>query len=563
MAEPSSTEGDTTPKKYHQHPLFLHLPLEEAIRQGLAVPTELDYKVGKLRRDNKRRERLRSARSMANFRQDVPVAAPAPGYGLDDGSLTESPEMPRRLETTGTAKTLNMSLSLEATNGSGNRSSPNSGVNKMIKDTKNKIHQKTQESMGELKDRLDLYENTPIPASKSIRKRNPAPVLRPRGENNSCNIERQGLGTEQTTFPASSLSPTSTKIPSPGQPQSQEHCEPRSQLQCDPQANPKTPQAGKQEDSSTKTPRSTSSLRTPTYSLFPKPPATPTRIHPKPQQSPHGLSINAPLLGSFNKPLPPPPSLSQLPLSPPLPLHLRPENQYSPRPSLDAGPRISFATEATLYNEETKSTTQVPLKMPGVNKISYKTSKDQEKSLSMAKHFPPPPCPPPNYPPPPPPTPKRPQESAEETPVNPYDIEFATAHFDRNSNTYTNNTDTDTATATVNDDVDEDTGGWLALHKRRHQRAIAQYLAAATAEKPPSHHSSANVESVRMENETQTFGADSTMTEVSVASGVAGSDHPVASADSERPPKASFLGRCGKALTKKRSFWRKKDDDED
>ncbi|KAF2971863.1 hypothetical protein GQX73_g1673 [Xylaria multiplex] len=558
MAEPSSTESDTIPKKYHQHPLFFHLDLDEAIRQGLAVPIELDCEVANLGRDNRRWQILRPAQSIADFRQHVPMATTPPGYGLDDSSLIESPIIPRCLETI-----------FEATNDSGNRPSPNSAGKETTNDIKNKIHLKSQASKPELKDRLGLHDNSPTPTSKGIRKENIAPILLPGDENNRCHIEKQGLDTEQTASTVLLLSSPSTKIPSPGQPQSQEHLEPRSQLQSNSQATPKPTQAGKQEGSSMKTPQHTSAPRTPTYSLFPHCPATPTRIQSKAQQSPHGRSINTPLL----------------------PLHLRPENQYSPRPSPDAGPRISFATTATVYNEETKSATQVPLKMPGENKISHKASKDQgishhnpdstynlaylfigkiklletnnigagrvledSKRYSGVRDFSLPfsvACP--------------------NGLVNPYDVEFATKNFDMNSNTYTNNTDTDTdtatataaATATIDSDSDDDTGGWLALHKRRHQRAIARYLAAAAAsEESPSQHASANVEPVGMENETQTFGTDSTTTKVSVAS-VASSDHPTASTDSERLPKASFLGRCGKALTKKRSFWKKKKDDDE
>ncbi|TGJ75332.1 hypothetical protein E0Z10_g11008 [Xylaria hypoxylon] len=130
--------------------------------------------------------------------------------------------------------------------------------------------------------------------------------------------------------------------------------------------------------------------------------------------------------------------------------------------------------------------------------------------------------------------------------VNPYDVEFSTMHVDRNSNTYTNVTETDTATA--NSTTDDDTGGWLANHKRAHQRAIAQYLTAtaAAAEKYPSHHSGAkgeHVELARMATETGTCGGDSAVAVVSVASGVACSDGPVAPPDSECLPKASFLER--------------------
>ncbi|KAI0554702.1 hypothetical protein F4679DRAFT_595274 [Xylaria curta] len=144
--------------------------------------------------------------------------------------------------------------------------------------------------------------------------------------------------------------------------------------------------------------------------------------------------------------------------------------------------------------------------------------------------------------------------------VNPYDIEA-------------------TDTYAYTGDVD-DTGGWLTLHKRRHQRALAPYLAGAVAAIAAKRQSTrddplsrAQAEILRMALEFEAEGSDgnsvltptvSTALSTCTPAGTSvtgGAADPSAMQSGERHPKASFLGRCGKVLVRKRSFWKKKDEE--
>ncbi|KAI1757700.1 hypothetical protein F4782DRAFT_546777 [Xylaria castorea] len=143
--------------------------------------------------------------------------------------------------------------------------------------------------------------------------------------------------------------------------------------------------------------------------------------------------------------------------------------------------------------------------------------------------------------------------------VNPYDVEAA--------DTYA------CASAGGGGDDDDDTGGWLALHKRRHQRAFAPYLAAdvaVAAKRPPTPDdplSRAQAEILRMALEFEAEASDgnsvlapTACTALSTPAGAGGTVYPSAITLGERLPKASFLERCRKALVRKRSFWKKKDE---
>ncbi|KAI3339412.1 hypothetical protein F4824DRAFT_498098 [Ustulina deusta] len=222
-----------------------------------------------------------------------------------------------------------------------------------------------------------------------------------------------------------------------------------------------------------------------------------------------------------------------------------------------------------------------------------------EEMLGMAKRFPPPRFPPPplpppnhplpnrplpnhpppNHPPPPPPPPRRIQqgemsglvirdfslsllEASPNALVNPYDFEVTTAKAEgiTDINAHTNKyaeSESDGDSDTITNNADADTGGWLASHKRAHQRAVAQCLAAAGIETPPILRLRANVEPARMAADVESCGGSSAEAE---AGGVA---RLVGPSDGERLPKKSFLERCGKALKKKRSFWKKNEDQEE
>lgn len=152
------------------------------------------------------------------------------------------------------------------------------------------------------------------------------------------------------------------------------------------------------------------------------------------------------------------------------------------------------------------------------------------------------------------------------------------------SNALVNPYDAEATSACTSTDADDDTGGWLALHKRRHQRAFTPYLAAAAAAaaaRPPTPNnplSRAQAEILHMALEFEAENSDKNSVTVSTApsttagasvanaasvagvAGVAGGVGPSTAAPGERLPKASFLGRCSKVLSRKRSFWKKKEE---
>ncbi|KAI0398043.1 hypothetical protein F5Y17DRAFT_260276 [Xylariaceae sp. FL0594] len=58
-----------SPEKYHQHPLFTHLPLDEAIQRGLAIPVHIDLSNTELKRNCSKIRALHLAKSLHNVRQ--------------------------------------------------------------------------------------------------------------------------------------------------------------------------------------------------------------------------------------------------------------------------------------------------------------------------------------------------------------------------------------------------------------------------------------------------------------------------------------------------------------
>ncbi|TRX90381.1 hypothetical protein FHL15_008746 [Xylaria flabelliformis] len=225
---------------------------------------------------------------------------------------------------------------------------------------------------------------------------------------------------------------------------------------------------------------------------------------------------------------------------PPLPQHLRPGSQHSPRPSPRASLCTSLIATTTSYKNEGVKVIETPAKKSAAQNIPILTNRDQGM---VVRDF------------------SLPLSGPSGVLVNPYDVEAA--------NTYASTGDVD------------DTGGWLVLHKQRHQRAFAPYLAAAVAAAAKRHStpddplSQAQAKIMRMALEFEAEGSDgnsvlaptastalSTCTPAgtSVTGGVA---DPSATCISQRLPKASFLERCGKVLVKKRSFWKKKEEEEE
>ncbi|KAI0802953.1 hypothetical protein GGR55DRAFT_700275 [Xylaria sp. FL0064] len=199
-----------------------------------------------------------------------------------------------------------------------------------------------------------------------------------------------------------------------------------------------------------------------------------------------------------------------------------------------------------------------------------------ENSLRMARNLPPP-CPPPNYPPPLPPEGARALgvskrhsslvirdfslSSSTASPnalANPYEAEVATSEAESITDTHISSTNTeantDIETNPNSDKSDTDTGGWLASHKQAHRRAIAQYLATTTDKTPSTLHPCASTESTAAVTENRASDKDSAAAKNrdSITRRVGSSGH-------ESPHKATFMERCGKALYKKRSFWKNKE----
>ncbi|KAI8949425.1 hypothetical protein F4801DRAFT_603241 [Xylaria longipes] len=287
--------------------------------------------------------------------------------------------------------------------------SPNTIDGKVEEGIKAKMWEKAHVSTQELRNLLKHHEHVPIPAPRQIQRRTSlTPTLSPINEIMGGKIDTQNSTLEQTTSPATLLLlPAATEPHLAGLHQnnslSQEHCKQHLQWQLGPQFNlhsTQTLHAEKQANLFILPPRRTSSLGAPTSSCYANL-STPTYIAIKPKHQLRATS-NPTLLSLFSNKLPP------------LPQHLRPGNQYSPRPSPRTGLRKSFIASTANYKGKTREIIQTPAKIFAAQNIPHHTAKDQVKMSRIGKHFPPPPCPPPNYPPPLPPPQKRRKSSAEE-----------------------------------------------------------------------------------------------------------------------------------------------------
>ncbi|KAI3325497.1 hypothetical protein HD806DRAFT_552780 [Xylariaceae sp. AK1471] len=543
MAELASTEEGAPAMKYHRHPLFVHLPLREAIPRGLAVPAQVDCA-------NNEPKPLRPARSLDNFRRDYCSASPEVHSQGNKSSLNATPEKfpPSR------GQAPRKSLSLENLRTSNSSASGNFECPEVHKDVRKHIQEKAQETAQELRDRLGLHGDVPIPAPLRIRKQLPVPVLEPIHEGKYNDIENDDHAEAPALFQTTSPTLTSTE-PRASEPQTEPQPTKLSEFE---KWAEKLFEPSLQDfslDSATSPVRQTSHTTSSTDNAT--------------QQQPRENLRNTRSLGNLDTEL----------LH--LPLHLQPENRYSPRPPLAPERHISFATAAIKYDPMTGEVTQTPVKGAGERKISHMESKGQGTShhgpssficsftfeqkeletdilalLDKMSGFPPPPCPPPSYPPPPPP--KQSRQSARRTSgsaarypglvVQDFSLPSSALSY-----------------ALVNPYDDETNAATTA--------------AAATAEEqplPPSRSDAllrANAELARMAAEAETSdegsvsapAASSAAAGAGVATGVAaGPAGPVAAAATAagalggRLPKASFLERCGKALTKKRRIWKDK-----
>ncbi|KAI0454627.1 hypothetical protein F5B21DRAFT_504103 [Xylaria acuta] len=284
--------------------------------------------------------------------------------------------------------------------------SPNATDGKAEKGIK-KLWKKTQRPAQELRNHLNVHEDVSFPGPQSSQtKTSSGPTLSPINEILDGEIDTQSPTSDQTISPATLLSlPTATEAHLAGLHQnnsaSQEHHQLHLQWRVDPQFklnSTKTSHAEKRASLFMLPPRRTSSLNAPTSSRFANL-RTPTKTVNKTKHHSLKATSNTTLLGSFSNKLPP------------LPQHLQPENQYSPRPSSRASPRVSFTATASSNENETKEITEISVKVSAAQKIPHLATKDQ----GIGKHFPPPPCPPPNYPPPLPPPQKYRQYTADET----------------------------------------------------------------------------------------------------------------------------------------------------
>ncbi|KAJ8104720.1 hypothetical protein ONZ43_g7715 [Nemania bipapillata] len=262
---------------------------------------------------------------------------------------------------------------------------PVSENNEVDENDKQKIVQGTaQETEQELRDRLGLHGDVPIPAPLNIpTKKIPKPML---VRVATCEHDvggAQATAAEQTTatprLPMTSITPGQYssrlqrykgKPRAPGKPQVK------------PQAKPQPTQAipaKNQEDIFMTPPMRSSSLHAaaPASACLTQPPTSASSYTKNCiqayQQPSRILRDNSPLLGRLGKELPElpelPDQLDQLDL-PDLPRHLRPENQYSPRRYADARAHISFASTAKKHNYQTGEVLETPVKLPRRHNIS-------------------------------------------------------------------------------------------------------------------------------------------------------------------------------------------------
>ncbi|KAI0427597.1 hypothetical protein F5Y09DRAFT_344559 [Xylaria sp. FL1042] len=441
-----------------------------------------------------------------------------------------------------------------------------------VTDTKGRAatHDRTQGSMTELEDDIGIYQDTsvsitPLSTRTSITTSSPPSIA----ENGNYHIQNQGEDPEQATSSPTLLPVlTNTKVLIAGQPQNKAHSPENCVLQCQVQLNLHSTQVIKIEKRGDNfiSLQQTPSIDDAATCYSPPPyPSTTERIDTGSQRTTR-MDYSTHLLDPFNTPLPLLPSLL-----PPLPPYLRPENRCSPRPFPNARPHISFATAATHYNSESGTMIETPLKMSTAHKIYRKASKNQgifDRNLTkthesfysftnkneggrvfgvskrhselVIRDF------------------SLPSSIASPNAlVNPYDIEVAIVApesiADAHISTYAKvTTYLETDANTDGFGAETGGGGWLASNKQAHRRAIAQYLAAAVDKTPATLHPSASIESVATITETRAFD------NVSATAGIGDSIVScVGSSDGESTPKATFLERCGKALNKKRSFWKK------
>ncbi|KAI8631775.1 hypothetical protein F5Y19DRAFT_492732 [Xylariaceae sp. FL1651] len=582
---------DAAVQNYHRHPLFRDLLLEEAIQRGLAVPAD-DQHEAKFRsefailgekvpgdakgiiananrqtgKDDKAFKTVRAAQSLNRLNERFPhTSGNLQNQSFTSPSSTQSPlpensngrknsvsspalsssftepkdksshnlsKFPEKAKT-GLRKSLSLS-SMREPNSFNSANVEYSEDQPMRPRCVRQNDQETRsETMQELRVRLGLRADVPIPAPLRTRKTASTPTLTPIDECDDINTE------DSPTLPAPNFQPRPKPL-----------YEPHSQV------NPQL---------------ATLNRHPPTTLLG-------TRLSPE----------HTTLLSNTSLHL----SRVSPELTPPSPHHPQPENLFDPSPSRNIDHHIQFVSDGTsvIYYQDQgipqRAILQSPLdavitnanaQIAQLNRRLYPASRrEDEMSRPTSAHLPQPTLPP-NRPPPPPlqRRPHQPGASAQSYPAvvirdfslpSSPPVALAARFFGDEED---NNND--------NDD-DGSTGGWLAQNQQQQQRAVAPLFSAAATTTGPGPRPSdslflANAELARMaaKAEASDEGSDSAPAAAPVGSGGGGGGDGVvptagpaggvsaaAGALGERLPGTSFLERLGKAFTKKPSFWKER-----
>ncbi|GAP90888.2 hypothetical protein SAMD00023353_5500730 [Rosellinia necatrix] len=477
-------------------------------------------------------------------------------------------------------------VSFGSMKGSDKSTPPTPPEMQVSEEVKEKIREKVQEAAKQLRDRLDLDEDVPIPAPLNIRKKTTiTPMPSGLDENMGNNIESFGSTAQEVITPAMWLSSSSVAAePHSGaalrnKPQFHEYGKP----QVNSRARPYLTEAGPIHTQQNIVLHSagTSSLSAPDFIPSINPPA-PTNIRTGAQQkSPCAASITHPLDTSRK-------DLSHLPR------HLQSENQRGSRLSQNTSVRLSDATTACEGNYETRGVIETPaVVMEERSTFAEESECSDAMSRPADTAFGPPPFPPPNHPPPLAPT--HAQQQRRRRSVRGIPGPAAGIHrVPRVSKRYSGipvhestmcvrdfslpsspgslgdpEPDRDARApeqqrADDKEDGEEDdgpaTGGWLVLQRRAHQRAIAACLGDPAARSPAVGRSPASRVEAEMARRVAAVvrgPARDSRPAIAGAGVASGGTSPSSSADVGNGSKPSFLQRCGKAFAKKRSFWKR------
>ncbi|KAJ8121343.1 hypothetical protein O1611_g10128 [Lasiodiplodia mahajangana] len=301
MAEPGDKKNGTSPKKYHHHPLFPHIPLEEAVRRGLAVPAGEHHDDEGSGRDNIQLKGLRSTKSTHNLGQDFYIPACEQNDRTNASSLTagsgaselnkkspqgitrysgKPPKPLRKVSSLGTMRDVN------------NTKPTGSMKTEADKDVK-EMRERVQETAQELRDRLGLHGSVPSPAPLNMpKKKLPKPTLARIDEDNCNSIGNQSTATDRIS--------SATMLPmSPGIAQPYPSRLPRYKPQVKPHHPTQTTPATTQEEDILVAPAASSSLHALASASSPHSLTPTTANGARAQNKTLKATSSTPLLSSF------------------------------------------------------------------------------------------------------------------------------------------------------------------------------------------------------------------------------------------------------------------------